>query len=68
MQAPNMLEAIPQVHVYQVPSFEGLFQYLQTIINTHSLTIMHSKECRLKKKKEKDLIAMNRERKRQLLS
>ena len=53
MQAPNMLEAIPQVHVYQVPSFEGLFQYLQTIINTHSLTIMHSKECRLKKKKKK---------------
>ena len=27
-------------------------QYLQTIINTHSLTVISSKECRLEKKRE----------------
>jgi len=31
----------------EVPSIESLVQFFQTIINTHSVTIMNSKECRL---------------------
>ena len=44
-----MLEAIPQVRL-EVSSIESLVQYFQTIINTHSWTIMNSEEFRLEEK------------------
>ena len=52
MQETNMLEAIPRsgtAALLELPAIESLVQYVRTIINTHSLTIMISEEGRLEK-------------------